>query len=265
MSLVFSCAGDMTEWKPISEVPELKAEVVKIAMEEQASEAAMQFSESNNEIKKLLVFDMYGDSVERPTPTLGVEVASSMERKSFVADNGIRYCWDEGEQDWVEDDGEIEVDEPEPEKSKGTKRDLEMDESDSEDEDNHEGEDTKQQKGDLKAESKGSSDEKKEEEKKKRKNRKKKKRKGPNHWIYITGLPKDITFEEVKNHFSKVRFISFACRVFFVSFVDGLVRRWVSSKSVHTTSSRRSRSTARATRAASARATAPSATTRRRA
>jgi hypothetical protein len=49
MSLVFSCAGDMTEWKPISVVPELKAEVVKIAMEE-ASEAAMQFSESNNEI-----------------------------------------------------------------------------------------------------------------------------------------------------------------------------------------------------------------------
>jgi hypothetical protein len=54
--------------------------------------------------------------VERPTPTLDVEVGSSMERKSFVADNGIRYCWDEGEQYWVEDDGEIEVDEPEPEK-----------------------------------------------------------------------------------------------------------------------------------------------------
>jgi hypothetical protein len=108
-------------------------------------------------------------------------------------------------------------------KSNGTKR-SEMDESDSEDEDNHEGEDTKQQMGDVKTESKGSSDEKKEEEeKKKRKNRKKKKRKGPNHWIYITDLPKDIIFGEVKNHFSKVRFISFACRVFCVR--DGLVHR----------------------------------------
>eukprot|EP01036_Dinobryon_divergens_P024852 gene24852-33339_t len=205
MSLVFSCAGDMTEWKPISEVPELKAEVVKIAMEEQASEAAMQFSESNNEIKKLLVFDMNGDSVEKPTSTVDVEVRSSTERKSFVADNGIRYCWDEGEQDWVEDDGEIEVDEPEPEKGKANKRELE-DDSDSDEDD---GEEVKKKK-DLKADNIGaSSDEKKDEgaEKKKRKNRKKKKRKGPNHWIYITGLPKDVTFEELKNHFSKVGLI----------------------------------------------------------
>ena len=111
---------------------------------------------------------------------------------------------------------------PSQRKSNGTKR-SEMDESDSEDEDNHEGEDTKQQMGDVKTESKGSSDEKKEEEKKKRKNRKKKKRKDPNHWIYITDLPKDIIFGEVKNHFSKVRFISFVCRVFCVR--DGLVHR----------------------------------------
>ena len=218
MSLVFSCTGDMTEWKPISEVPELKAEVVKIAMEEQASEAAMQFSESNNEIKKLLVFDMNGDTVEKPTSTADVVVTSSTERKSFVADNGIRYCWDEGEQDWIEDDGEIEVDEPEPEQGKANKRELEND-SDSDDEDNNDGEEAKNKK-DLKADNKGgSSDEKKDDgaEKKKRKNRKKKKRKGPNHWIYVTGLPKDITFEEIKDHFSKVHSL-FISDMFYVQY-----------------------------------------------
>jgi cobalamin biosynthesis protein CobT len=148
---------------------------------------------------------MNGDSVEKPTSTVDVEVGLSAERKSFVADNGIRYYWDEGEQDWVEDDGEIEVDEPEPEKGKAIKRELE-DDSDSDDDETNNGEEVKK-KQDSKADNKeGGSDEKKDEgaEKKKRKNRKKKKRKGPNHWIYITGLPKDVTFEELKNHFSKV-------------------------------------------------------------
>jgi HIV Tat-specific factor 1 len=41
--------------------------------------------------------------------------------------------------------------------------------------------------------------------KKKRKNRKKKR---PNTWIYIEGLPPDITVEEIKQHFSKVGLIA---------------------------------------------------------
>jgi HIV Tat-specific factor 1 len=41
----------------------------------------------------------------------------------------------------------------------------------------------------------------------KRKNKKKKARKGPTPWVYVTGLPPDVTFEEIKNHFSKVGLI----------------------------------------------------------
>eukprot|EP01035_Chromulina_nebulosa_P018650 gene18650-24392_t len=37
---------------------------------------------------------------------------------------------------------------------------------------------------------------------------KKSKKKSPNKWIYITGLPSDITFEELQQHFSKVGLIA---------------------------------------------------------
>ena len=34
--------------------------------------------------------------------------------------------------------------------------------------------------------------------------KKQKKAKGPNNWIYVSGLPVDVTLEEIKDHFSKV-------------------------------------------------------------
>eukprot|EP01034_Spumella_vulgaris_P021568 gene21568-27606_t len=46
------------------------------------------------------------------------------------------------------------------------------------------------------------------EENPKKRSSKKKKRKLPNTWIYVTGLPKDVTAEEIKDHFSKVGLIA---------------------------------------------------------
>ena len=205
MSLVFSCAGDMTEWKPISDIPELKNEVIKMALEEQAFEASIQLSENNTEMQKLLVFDSNGDAVEKLKEKV-VVVENQAERKSFTADNGIRYYWDDKEQDWVEAD-ENDILEFGQAESKGNKRELDDgSDSDSDEENDRQDSDRKgKESKDAKVDPADNSGD--AEKAKKRKNRKKKKRKGPNNWIYVTGLPKDITFEEIRDHFSKVGLI----------------------------------------------------------
>jgi RNA recognition motif-containing protein len=39
---------------------------------------------------------------------------------------------------------------------------------------------------------------------KRKRKKKQKKSKGPNNWIYISGLPADVSLEEIRDHFSKV-------------------------------------------------------------
>ena len=46
---------------------------------------------------------------------------------------------------------------------------------------------------------------------KRKRKKKQKKSKGPNNWIYISGLPADISFEEIRDHFSKVSTFLFLC------------------------------------------------------
>lgn len=46
---------------------------------------------------------------------------------------------------------------------------------------------------------------------KRKRKKKQKKPKGISNWIYICGLPKDITLEEIRDHFSKV-VIASQCR-----------------------------------------------------
>lgn len=43
---------------------------------------------------------------------------------------------------------------------------------------------------------------------KRKRKKKQKKNKGPNNWIYISGLPADISIEEIRDHFAKVVFLS---------------------------------------------------------
>lgn len=132
-------------------------------------------------------------------------------KKSFVADDGARYKWDEEEQDWVVDDGDGDGD-----------GDMEADEGNKEDDEESEGEYTAKKRhldnsddedpdefvsGQSAEGSATHLTEDPQKNKKKRKPRKKR-HKGPNTWIYVDGLPADITIEEIKDHFSKVGLIA---------------------------------------------------------
>jgi HIV Tat-specific factor 1 len=106
-----------------------------------------------------------------------------------------RYKWDDEEQDWVEDS--------EPE-SDGDEEDENSDDdaSENEAEQQNDQHSTKRRKIDNHS---NSNDSKVIDPKKKKKKRTKK---APNTWIYITGLPANITVEEIKAHFSKVGLIA---------------------------------------------------------
>jgi len=218
MSLVFSCSGDMTEWKPISEVPQLKNEVTKMAQEEEAAEKAMQFVENEENTKQLIFDSSTGDfeellktTTQTNSNTSKVETTEVTEKKSFQADDGIRYCWDEKEQDWVEDDNEDELgvqgneSKVADQQMNGSKRAIEHGDSD-EDQEEDEVDPVNESKAVISTES-AAIPAVSEGEKANKKKRKKRKKKGPNNWVYVTGLPKDLTLEEVKAHFSKVGLI----------------------------------------------------------
>lgn len=139
--------------------------------------------------------------------------------KTYIADNGVKYIWDEEEQDWIEDDNDDDASMEDTNTTSTTtraagttttkddnksnkKRKANYDnnenntvESDDEGEEGDSGNtngDTGNTSGDT-----GNT-------KPKKKRNKKKTKKGPNTWVYITGLPPDITAEEIKDHFSKV-------------------------------------------------------------
>jgi hypothetical protein len=106
-------------------------------------------------------------------------------KKTFVADNGIRYCWDDEEECWIEDtefhDNEGDHD----------KEDHDSDEE-SDDDDQH-------QAGAAESKTEGAG-----AAQKRKRNKKKKPKKVVNNWVYVSGLPLNVTVEEVKDHFSKV-------------------------------------------------------------
>jgi HIV Tat-specific factor 1 len=115
------------------------------------------------------------------TPSVG-------EKRKFTAYNNVYYVWDEEENCWVidEDEDEDEAGEGEgdgEEVNNDGDQDIEMSEEKIEDEKNNENSKPKSKK-------------------------KKSKRKGQNNWIYITGLPYNVTIEEVKAHFAKAGIIA---------------------------------------------------------
>lgn len=121
-------------------------------------------------------------------------------QKRFRADNGTKYVWDDEEDCWVQDEDASER-------------------SDDERNDNEESDDDELQ--DFVSNIKSSSSNNlnngdhnnadgapaAETQKRKRK-QKKKNKKVPNNWIYISGLPSNITVEEIKSHFCKVGLIA---------------------------------------------------------
>lgn len=142
------------------------------------------------------------------------------DKMTFISDDGQRYKWDEEEEAWVEDeDGDNdEGEEDVPHHNKQGRRDkkrkagvAELEEEEGEggisSDDEEGGEEDKNVDGEEKKEIGGTTSEEQQKPKKKRKN-KKRKQKGPNTWVYVTGLPSNVTEEEIRDHFSKVGIIA---------------------------------------------------------
>lgn len=203
LTLVY--CGNMTEWKKVAEVPSLKIEMAKIAADEESARLAFAKPSIEDQQKQVFVDD-HSSNFVASTSCLFAENRQNVisgERKTFVADNGQLYMWDEQEDSWVEADKEttemfnIEQSDDNISTNAGNKRKATDDHEDIV-EDDVDGDDNKGNN------STGVSEEtcnKKQQPKKKKKSKKKK---GPNTWIYVTGLPPDISTLEIKDHFSKV-------------------------------------------------------------
>lgn len=220
------------EWTKLSDIELLKVEMQKIVSEEEAAATALANIDPSQQVFVTTTAD--GD-LELVTHDLPSKIEHNFQlknsavisypddaktlRKTFVADNGVHYVWDDLENDWIEDENpdveELEEGAEEEEGGVNESRDskvskkqssqalVQNDEVEGEggtDHDNNDdsglndGEDTTN-------ESLTTS------QKNKRK-RKRKKVTGPNLWIYITGLPSDITIEEIQSHFAKVGIIA---------------------------------------------------------
>ena len=136
--------------------------------------------------------------------------------KTYIADNGQKYVWDEEENDWIEAEEEDE-DAPVGDKATDSSKVVAMRATD------------KKRKVDASNDIMEGSDQEDDElnnstanalgtgtgigteatatlegDKPKKKRSKKKAKKGPNTWVYVSGLPPDVTPQEIKDHFSKV-------------------------------------------------------------
>jgi hypothetical protein len=195
LTLVYTTG--MAEWKKASDVDELREELRKINEQEAAMEAAMNASSAND-----LNTNSIGNQIFVPDADDEVQQAAKAyfqksKPKNFVADDGTKYKWDEEEQDWVVDDEASQ----EEDMDGGDNGKRKHDDSDSDNEDDEEEDGNAQQSGE-KSDNVGDG-----REKKKRKKRKKQKQ--ANTWVYVSGLPPDVTFEELKEHFSKVSIIEY--------------------------------------------------------
>ena len=184
MTLVFSAS--LGEWRPLHEVEVLRESLLRLRAEEEEKEAAERRAREIDSTQQVFVVDEEGLQrlVERRNAQ---STAKLVEKKTFVANDGLRYAWDEDEQGWVEDDNASE------------------DEEHQEEEDEESDEDpgrTEAHPSTSNAEAAAA------DQRKKRKRKQRRPRKNQAHWVYITGLPYDVTVEEVKAHFSKVGLIA---------------------------------------------------------
>lgn len=232
LSMVYG--GDTpTGWQKISDVPELREAMQKIAEEEEALEQARL-----NEAQRLqdtssiaqMTFVPGEDDLQPALPALqsntSAPTTSTTAPKFFEDDEGNRYKWDEEEQDWVlaEDDDEdlqraldeaagvyhSHQEEKRHGKDKqhqlvGKKRGRKPEDAEEGGDDNESvaSEHSSVNEATAPAEANNGNN----IAKKKRKN-KKKKSKAPTTWVYVDGLPEDITSEELQAHFSKVGLIA---------------------------------------------------------
>ena len=226
--------GDCLEWKKLSSIPVLNDVMTKIAAEEENKRLA--FIQSQNEVEtkqqqKFLDSDSYDNNNNNinPYPTdianysndnavsSGIAGSSSTSnKKSFIADNGISYVWDDVENDWIEADDDDDVDDnnDDHDDMSGMKAKTGTDDSKAHlqkrkhNADDDDGDDDDQCVGKETTDTDNHSKEKEKEKEKKKRRNKKKHKKLPSTWVYITGLPPDVSVEELKDHFSKVGLIA---------------------------------------------------------
>lgn len=232
--LTYVYSGDLAVWKKIAEVAELKDAIQKATEEEEAREAALKSAESSaipieNQIFNPDMADASKQIMFEPT-----EVGQKDAKRAFIADDGSRYRWDDDEQDWVFDNEEGEdqpvLDEEDSEygDSRYRKRKADANDDDEELSEPEDNENTALLKNEEKHTAQAGSEENKgevQEVKAKKRRSKKKKNKGPNTWVYVTGLPADVTAEEIKDHFSKVSSSMniFVIHISFLIFLNRLV------------------------------------------
>jgi hypothetical protein len=179
LSLVFNPKSD--SWGKVGDVPELRAVMQEIAREE---ESRLKYLESVPVVEQ--VFDNSMDAEANQIPTLPVP------KKYLTTDDGKRYVWDDEENDWVENedassssDDSDDENEDEAAPGKGKEPVLASGEKD------------------LQAPAEQSSRKRKKKKKSKKKTGDDWSNSNASLWVYVTGLPSDVTVEEVKAHFSK--------------------------------------------------------------
>ena len=184
------------KWVRISDVPELRIASQKIMQ----AEDSLSQQKIHVPLEQQVFFDVDDDSGVSPATAYqamlvstktssAAEASEPVKKKTFRADNGVRYCWDEEEEAWVEDDDLTQSDN---EQAVGAGNSDEGERSEDEKDESAAIADGSQNQSDTSA------------TQKRKRNKKKKVKKLPNHWVYITGLPVTVTIEEVQAHFSKV-------------------------------------------------------------
>mmetsp|Transcript_28224 Transcript_28224/g.47464 ORF Transcript_28224/g.47464 Transcript_28224/m.47464 type:complete len:579 (+) Transcript_28224:54-1790(+) len=188
LSLVYGNDTAATEWKKVSEVPILKAEMAKIAVEEENARITMSGGATEDDLKQQ-VFDFENSGINN----------KEGEEKFLLGDKR--------KLDNDDDDDEVEED-----NVKDVHKDDIGGEEEGEEEEEKCGADQQQHgvgvEGHAAANPENAAEDLNANSKPKRKRSKKKSKKGPTTWVYVTGLPPDITVEEIKDHFSKVGLIA---------------------------------------------------------
>lgn len=221
----------MNQWQRIAEVQELKEAMNKLTMEEEAAEKAAAVVQENESVNQVF-FDPDGDQpafnydefkkaaeAGRSTTNKNSSTSSSTNKqlninkepiKTFTADDGAQLKWDEATQEWIEYSDDIKASNNSSNNltsNNNKKRSMHDSDSDNDEFDDvdHTSTSNLNNSNTTTATSNNNDDSNPTaaDTKVKRKRSNKKKR-GPNNWVYVTGLPADVTYDEVFAHFSKV-------------------------------------------------------------
>lgn len=173
------------KYQQLATIDCLREAISKIAQEEEAAELALNSVNTTDVSNDQFTFHSDDFSQQPAIPDNFFKKLKSNEvtKKSFIADDGIRYKWDDTEQDWLEDSDQESEDERNNDESEDDEEDEPINQSSENNQTNEINNDKKRK-------------------------RKKKTKKGPNTWIYVNGLPNDMTEDEMKAHFSKVGLIA---------------------------------------------------------